>query len=161
MKLDAAALAIPGIGATVVKKGAKAVKKALGGGAKKINGSGPIPGKDIVLGLKKTLNSTMKKQGGHDYRDWVRSGLSKYDPKDIKQFENAFKEATGNAKNIHFSLDSFNLKTAAKKGKSKPFELEKNVTNWEFMQLIDNSKTIFWQNGKKVEKSKVIERMNK
>jgi hypothetical protein len=46
-------------------------------------------------------------------------------------------------------------------GQSGPFDLPRNVTNWEFVNVLPNPKTIFVQNGKVVPLESLLQRVNK
>jgi hypothetical protein len=61
-------------------------------------------------------------------------------------FAEAFRQATTNARKIFFNLDGFSFQRAwATLGKPmSPF----NLTNWEFWQVLANSKTVFMKGGK-------------
>jgi hypothetical protein len=93
------------------------------------------------------------------YRHWMREGLSQADPR--FEFECAFGEATTNAATVHFNLDGLNLKKAWRRGQNTdPYVAD--LTNWEFVQVLKDTylrnKVIFWQNGKQVPLSRVLER---
>jgi RHS repeat-associated protein len=132
--------------ATVFIPGALGVKATKGG-------------MDIALGLQTSLRSLTRKTGSTSYFGWTKNGLSKANPFNEKQFVDAFNQATTNARTINFSLDGFNLKNAFSMGGKGPFGAPKNVTNWEFLQVLRSPKTVFWQNGKVVPLEQVLARV--
>jgi hypothetical protein len=94
------------------------------------------------------------------YRHWRNEGLTP--TTDVRfDFEGAFKEATANARVIHFNLDGFRLEEAWQLGQNADPYVAK-VTNWEFVKVLRDpdlrQKSIFWQNGKRVPLSRVLER---
>jgi uncharacterized protein RhaS with RHS repeats len=118
-------------------------------------------GNDVAFGVQKSLRNFTKKTGANSYYAWTNKGLSSADPMKRSSFTQAFQEATGNADRIIFNLDGLNVQRAYKLGQSGPFDLERNVTNWEFVNVLPNPKTIFVQNGKVVPLESVLQRVNK
>lgn len=66
-----------------------------------------------------------------------------------------------NAATIHFNLDGFDLQRAWRLGQH-PDPYMAGVTNWEFVKVLHDlalrAKTVFWQNGRRVPLSRVVER---
>lgn len=114
----------------------------------------------IALGLKHTLRNTANLTGGSAYFRWVDEGLSVLDPRVQSQFVDAFRQATSNAKTIYFNLDGLNLKRAVSMGGKGPFGAPNNVTNWEFLQVLSNPKTVFIQNNKPVPLQTILNRID-
>jgi RHS repeat-associated protein len=134
-------------------------------------------GRDIALGLthhgtdprpsgsypnpRDALEVFGRNRNAYNYRYWQREGLSRLSP-DFG-LEQAFNEATANARHIHFNLDGFNLQRGWRQGQGQGVDpLAVGVTNWEFVRVLSNptlrSITTFWQNGRPVSLSRVLER---
>ena len=66
-----------------------------------------------------------------------------------------------NAKEIHFSLDGFRLDEGWQLGQNSDPYRDK-LTDWEFARVLLSptlrQKTIFWQNGRQIPLSRVLER---
>jgi hypothetical protein len=111
-----------------------------------------------------------KNHNAATYRHWRNQGLTP--TRDVRfDFEGAFNEAAANASNIHFNLDGFDLQQAWRLGQNAdPYLCGPAVggvrmpgfTNWEFVRVLGNptlrQKTAFWQNGRQVPLSGVLER---
>ena len=101
-----------------------------------------------------------KNRNAATYRHWRNEGLTP--TADVRfDFESAFNEAAANARSIHFNLDGFALNRGWRLGQNAdPYAA--GVTNWEFGKvLLDpllRRKTVFWQNGRQVSLSRVLER---
>jgi hypothetical protein len=93
------------------------------------------------------------------YRHWIREGLCRTDFR--FDFQQAFNEATSNAKDIHFNLDGMDLRQAWRVGQnSDPYAA--GITSWEFVQVLRDAslrdRTTFWQNGRPVPLLRVLHR---
>jgi hypothetical protein len=112
-----------------------------------------------------------KKRNAPTYRHWRNEGLTP--TTDVRfDFESAFNEAVTNAGNIHFNLDGFDLRQAWRLGQNVDPYLcgpvvggvrMPGLTNWEFVRVLGNptlrQKTIFWQNGRRVSLTRMLERI--
>lgn len=111
-----------------------------------------------------------KNRNAATYRHWRNEGLTP--TTDVRfDFEGAFNEATINARTIHFNLDGFDLQQAWRLGQhADPYLCGRVVggvrmpgfTNWEFVRVLRDptlrQKTVFWQNGRQVSLSRVLQR---
>ncbi len=101
-----------------------------------------------------------KNRNAATYRHWLNEGLTP--TADVRfDFERAFNEAASNARSIHFNLDGFALQRGWRMGQNAdPYGA--GVTNWEFGKVLRDPhlrrKTVFWQNGRQVSLSRVLER---
>ena len=111
--------------------------------------------------LREAIEVFGKNHNAATYRHWRNEGLTP--TADVRfDFENAFSEATANARSIHFNLDGFDLQRGWRMGQNAdPYGA--GVTNWEFGKVLRDPdlrrKTIFWQNGQQVSYSRVLERV--
>jgi hypothetical protein len=118
---------------------------------------------DIVLGLAASLARIGSLTGGCDYRHWYEQGLSDVDASFVEtpeDFTFVFEQAVDRAERIHFSLDGLDLRKAATDG-AKPLRFETleaggNVTSWEFLQVLDNPKTLFYRGDREVPREQVV-----
>jgi hypothetical protein len=90
-------------------------------------------------------------------RGWTRDRLTDYDSDSIEEFFFAFREATANAKQIHFNLNGVNVRRAwLEAGELMPQVARRDglVTEWELRQVIANrdllKKTTFFHNGRAI-----------
>lgn len=95
------------------------------------------------------------------FTDWLRVGLSDFDAANPAYFEKAFPQAMNRAHRINFDITELRIEEAWAKGQDgiQYFKLPsgsihiKNVTNFEFYQIMTNpkwlGKTTFyrWENG--------------
>jgi hypothetical protein len=111
-----------------------------------------------------------KSRNAATYRHWRNEGLTP--TTDVRfDFETAFNEAAANAGSIHFNLDGFDLARGWRLGQNNDPYLCGSVvggvrmpglTNWEFVKVLRDpllrQKTVFWQNGRPVPFSQVLQR---
>ena len=114
---------------------------------------------DIALGLAQApthsaeglLARFANKVGGSTWNNWAADGLLANNG--WSYFGDAFHEAAGKAKAIHFNLDGIDSLSDAYRagGVSNAFSLRNNVTNSEFRALLDNksllNKAVFYDPG--------------
>ncbi len=101
-----------------------------------------------------------RKRHAATYRHWRNEGLTP--TTDVRfGFEAAFDEATANAGNVHFNLDGLDLRRGWRLGQG-PDPFAAGVTNWELVKVLrepsTRQKIVFWQNGRQVPLSRVLER---
>jgi hypothetical protein len=138
--------------------------------------SGSSGTRDVALGLthhgkpprpsnrypnpREALEVFGKIRNAANWHYWRREGLTPTTDARF-DFEAAFNEASGNARNIHFNLDGYNVRKGWQRGQGT-FHAADGLTNWEFVKVLRDpalrQKTVFWQNGKHVPLSQVIER---
>lgn len=111
-----------------------------------------------------------KKRNAASYRHWRNQGLTP--TTDVRfDFEGAFDEATTNAGTIYFNLDGLDLRQAWRLGQNADPYLCGPVVggvrmpgfaNWELVRVLNNprlrQKTVFWQNGRQVPLSRLLDR---
>jgi hypothetical protein len=100
-----------------------------------------------------------RKRNAVSWHYWLQAGLTPTTDARF-DFEAAFIEATGHAHIIHFNLDGYNLRFGWRDGQGAL--RDDNQTNWEFVRILrdpdSRKKVLFWQNGRQVPLSRVIER---
>ncbi len=122
------------------------------------------PCKIIGLGRDPYLD-VLKKEFGSNVSfaradGWTKSGLTGYRSDHIDEFLFAFRDATKNADEIIFNLESVKIKKAIfKAGKSGAAVARRHriVTEWEFFEIFSNesllNKTKFYLNGETIKGS--------
>jgi hypothetical protein len=114
---------------------------------------------NTVLWDREAIEVFGRKQNAATYRHWLREGLSQTDLR--FDFRQAFNQATANATRICFNLDGMDLRQAWRLGQNAdPYAA--GITNWEFVRVVKDAglrgKTSFWQKGRPVPLSKILDR---
>jgi hypothetical protein len=112
-------------------------------------GHARVLGKDIALGVGSPVTGNLRDFAGGvkgvPWWNWQKARFTAVNPEATHLFDQAFKEAAGNARHIHFNLKGFDI-AEAMQGPNTWTHM--NMTNMEFKTILENpellQKTTFY-----------------